>query len=126
MAFSGRNARGSEWLSKASSSGSTSGHTLVTFNLTEWITYVLDGNLPSNVTFCPNNPEEVYNDYLIVNCYDCAAALSVMSKVVGARATIIITNLSAILIMSYLLDEESVITPFIYTLELAGARVTRK
>lgn len=63
----------------------TSGHTLVTFNLTNWITYVLDGNPPSNVTFCPNNPSEVYNNYLIVNCYDCAAALSVMAKVVGCQ-----------------------------------------
>ncbi len=54
-----------------------------TFRLTNWNDYVLDRNYPANVLFCEGNSEE-YPDYLIVNCYDCAASLSIMAKILGA------------------------------------------
>jgi hypothetical protein len=53
------------------------------FNLTNWIHHVLQRNAPSNPKFCPGTPEE-YKGYWIVNCYDCAASLALMAKVVGA------------------------------------------
>jgi hypothetical protein len=53
------------------------------FHLTNWINYVLKGNAPSDPKFCFGSPEE-YKWYWIVNCYDCAASLALMSKVVGA------------------------------------------
>ena len=52
------------------------------FFLTNWIDYVIKGNPPGGVFFCQGGPEQ-YNNYLIVNCYDCAASLTVMTKVLG-------------------------------------------
>lgn len=54
-----------------------------TFNIQKWIDYVLKQNAPTNPKFCPGTSNE-YKEYLIVNCYDCAAALSLMAKLVGA------------------------------------------
>ena len=53
------------------------------FALTNWINYVLHGNAPANPNFCPGSAEE-YKNFLIVNCYDAAASLALMAKVVGA------------------------------------------
>lgn len=53
------------------------------FDLTNWIDYVLRGNAPANPVFCGGTPEQ-YKDFLIVNCYDCAASNALMSKLVGA------------------------------------------
>jgi hypothetical protein len=53
------------------------------FRLTNWINYVLQGNPPSFPLFCQGTAEE-YKNYWIVNCYDCAASLALMSQVVGA------------------------------------------
>ena len=53
------------------------------FDLTNWIDYVLRGNAPANPVFCGGSPEQ-YKDFWIVNCYDCAASNALMSKVVGA------------------------------------------
>ncbi len=53
------------------------------FNLTNWINYVLKGNPPANPIFC-NGSAEQYKDYWIVNCYDCAASSALMAKVLGA------------------------------------------
>ena len=53
------------------------------FNLTDWIDYVIRGNAPALPKFCSGGLHE-YPDFLIVNCYDCAASLGLMSKVVGA------------------------------------------
>jgi hypothetical protein len=52
------------------------------FALTNWINYVLHGNAPANPKFCPGSAEE-YKNFLIVNCYDAAASLALMAKVVG-------------------------------------------
>lgn len=57
-------------------------HTNYFLNLTNWIQYVIQGN-PPNTTFCNGTPEQ-YNDKLIVNCYDCAATVTIMSKILGA------------------------------------------
>lgn len=53
------------------------------FRLTNWIDYVLKGGAPANPVFCDTAPEQ-YRDFLIVNCYDCAASCALMAKVVGA------------------------------------------
>ena len=53
------------------------------FALTNWISYVLNGNAPPNPKFCSGSSEE-YRNFLIVNCYDAAASLALMAKVVGA------------------------------------------
>jgi hypothetical protein len=52
------------------------------FALTEWIDYVIRGNVPADPKFCPGSAEE-YPDLRIVNCNDCAASLGLMAKVVG-------------------------------------------
>lgn len=61
-----------------------SGYTTWHFELANWINFVLQGNVPQNPRFCPNSPQD-YPDKRIVNCYDCAGSLSLMSKVVGAN-----------------------------------------
>ena len=53
------------------------------FDLTNWIDYVLRGNAPATPVFCGGSAEQ-YKDFWIVNCYDCAASNALMSKVVGA------------------------------------------
>jgi hypothetical protein len=53
------------------------------FALTNWINYVLRGNAPVNPKFCGGSAEE-YRNFLIVNCYDAAASLALMAKVIGA------------------------------------------
>lgn len=53
------------------------------FQLTNWINYVLKGNAPANPIFC-NGSAEQYKNYWIVNCYDCAASSALMAKAVGA------------------------------------------
>ncbi len=53
------------------------------FDLTNWIDYVLRGNAPISPVFCGGTAEQ-YRDFWIVNCYDCAASNALMSKVVGA------------------------------------------
>src|SRR5262249_43889319 len=53
------------------------------FQLTSWIAYVLKGGAPPNPVFCDTTAEQ-YRDFLIVNCYDCAASCALMAKVVGA------------------------------------------
>ena len=53
------------------------------FQLTEWIEYVLGGQPPATPLWCSGQPEE-YRKRLIVNCYDCAAAVTIMSTVLGA------------------------------------------
>jgi hypothetical protein len=53
------------------------------FDLTNWIDYVLLGNAPANPLFCGGTSEQ-YRDFLIVNCYDCAASNALMAKVLGA------------------------------------------
>jgi hypothetical protein len=55
-----------------------------TFELTNWIDYALKGNAPNDVIFCEGTAQE-HNDFWIVNCHDCAGALTLMSKVVGAQ-----------------------------------------
>lgn len=60
--------------------GSTGG----SFKLTNWIAYVLQGAPPPSPTFCQGSGE-AYNDHWIINCYDAAASLALMGKVVGAR-----------------------------------------
>jgi len=60
--------------------GGTSG----SFNLNNWIGYVLQGAPPASQTFCQGSGE-TYNDHLIINCYDAAASLALMGKVVGAQ-----------------------------------------
>jgi len=60
--------------------GGTSG----SFNLTNWIGYVLQGAPPASPTFCQGSGE-AYNDNWIVNCYDAAASLALTGKVVGVR-----------------------------------------
>lgn len=55
------------------------------FDLTNWIEYVLRGNAPATPKFCPGTAEE-YKNFLIVNCYDCAASAALMAKVVGAES----------------------------------------
>ena len=52
------------------------------FELTEWIDYVLRGNAPATPAFCPGGLHE-YPDNRIVNCYDCAASLGIMATVLG-------------------------------------------
>jgi len=54
------------------------------FSIDNWIDYVIRGNVPDNPRFCPGTPED-YPDKWIVNCYDCAAALSFMAKILGAN-----------------------------------------
>lgn len=54
------------------------------FRLSNWIGYVLQGAPPASPTFCQGSGE-VYNDNWIVNCYDAAASLALMGKVVGVR-----------------------------------------
>jgi hypothetical protein len=56
-----------------------------TFHLSNWIEYVLRGNPPAVPVFCQGTGEE-YPRFKIVNCYDCAASLALMAKVVGAPA----------------------------------------
>jgi hypothetical protein len=58
-----------------SSSGSS-------FDLTDWIDYVLKGNAPANPIFCGSTGQQ-YKNFLIVNCYDCAASSALMAKVLG-------------------------------------------
>jgi len=53
------------------------------FQLTNWIEYVLKGGAPANPVFCDTTAEQ-YRDFLIVNCYDCAASCALMAKLVGA------------------------------------------
>jgi hypothetical protein len=53
------------------------------FQLTNWIDYVLKGNAPANPIFCNGSPEQ-YKNFWIVNCYDCAASSALMAKVLGA------------------------------------------
>jgi hypothetical protein len=53
------------------------------FDLTNWIDYVLRGNAPISPVFCGGTAEQ-YKDFWIVNCYDCAASNALMAKVVGA------------------------------------------
>ncbi|MEO8450567.1 MAG: hypothetical protein ABI647_12280 [Gemmatimonadota bacterium] len=53
------------------------------FNLTDWIDFVIRGNAPTLPKFCSGGLHE-YPDFMIVNCYDCAASLGLMSKVLGA------------------------------------------
>lgn len=53
------------------------------FHLTNWIEYALKGNAPANPVFC-NGIGEQYKNYLIVNCYDCAASAALMAKLVGS------------------------------------------
>jgi hypothetical protein len=52
------------------------------FDLTNWIDFVLRGNAPANPTFCGGTGQQ-YRDFLIVNCYDCAASSALMAKVLG-------------------------------------------
>lgn len=52
------------------------------FKLPNWINYVLDGNAPEFPIFCSGTSNE-HKDFWIVNCYDCAASLSIMAKVLG-------------------------------------------
>jgi len=59
---------------------STSGSS---FQLTNWIAYALKGGAPANPVFCDTTAEQ-YRNFLIVNCYDCAASCALMAKVVGA------------------------------------------
>jgi hypothetical protein len=59
--------------------GPTSG----SFEMTEWIGHVLQGSPPATPTCCPGSAE-IYNDNWIVNCYDAAASLALMGKVIGA------------------------------------------
>ena len=54
------------------------------FSLTQWITNVLNGTPPPAPTFCPGTAE-IYNDNWIVNCYDSAASLALMAKLIGVR-----------------------------------------
>jgi hypothetical protein len=67
----------------------TAGGKYWSFRLTKWIDYVLHGNAPNlsgdGGSFCPDT-SEVYKWFLIVNCFDCAASLSLMAKVVGVPA----------------------------------------
>jgi len=58
-------------------------HTGSSFQLTNWINYVLKGNAPAAPIFC-NGTAEQYKDSWIVNCYDCAASAALMAKLVGA------------------------------------------
>ena len=53
------------------------------FQLTNWINYVLKVNAPANPVFC-NGSAEQYKNFWIVNCYDCAASAALMAKSVGA------------------------------------------
>jgi len=59
--------------------GGTSG----SFMLMEWIDYVLKGNAPASPLWCDSAAEQ-YKRWWIVNCYDCAAALTIMSTALGA------------------------------------------
>ena len=54
------------------------------FKLTEWISNVLQQAPPATPTFCGGSAE-TYNDNWIVNCYDAAASLALMGKVIGTR-----------------------------------------
>lgn len=53
------------------------------FDLTGWIDFVLKANAPANPLFCGGTGEQ-YKNFLIVNCYDCAASSALMAKVLGA------------------------------------------
>lgn len=53
------------------------------FNLTNWINYVIKGAAPAMPVFCGGGADQ-YPDFKIVNCYDCAAALALMSQSIGA------------------------------------------
>jgi hypothetical protein len=55
------------------------------FNLTNWIDYVLRGNAPAQPLFCAGTAEE-YKHFMIVNCYDCAASSALMAKILGASS----------------------------------------
>ena len=55
------------------------------FYLTNWIDYVLGGNAPVNPKFCGGTGEE-YRNFLVINCYDCAASCALMAKVLGVAA----------------------------------------
>lgn len=54
------------------------------FEMSNWIEYVLHGNVPPEPRFCPGTSED-HPDNWIVNCYDCGGALSLMTKIVGAQ-----------------------------------------
>jgi hypothetical protein len=54
------------------------------FELENWIEFVLHSNVPETPRFCANTTED-YPDYWIINCYDAAGSLSLMSKVIGAQ-----------------------------------------
>ena len=60
--------------------GGTSG----SFHMTNWINYVLKGAPPASPTFCEGTGE-AYNGNWIINCYDAAASLALMGKVLGVR-----------------------------------------
>lgn len=60
--------------------GGTSG----SFRMTQWIANVLNGTPPAIPLFCSGTAEQ-YNNNWIINCYDAAASLALMSKAVGAR-----------------------------------------
>jgi hypothetical protein len=60
------------------------GGTTGSFNMSNWITYVLQGLPPASPTFCQGSGE-AYNNHWIINCYDAAASLALMGKAVGAR-----------------------------------------
>ena len=53
------------------------------FDLTDWIAFVLKSGAPANPIFCGGTAEQ-YKNFLIVNCYDCAASSALMAKVLGA------------------------------------------
>jgi hypothetical protein len=55
------------------------------FQLTNWINYVLKTNAPAMPVFC-NGTAEQYKNYWIVNCYDCAASAALMARLVGAES----------------------------------------
>ncbi len=63
------------------------GKSITVFDLKNWMNYVLKCNPPSNVPYLPGTKEE-YGHFRIVGCQDTAAALAVMSSVIGVRATI--------------------------------------
>ena len=58
---------------------STSGST---FDLTDWIAFVLNGGAPATPLFCGGTGEQ-YPNFLIVNCYDCAASSALMCEILG-------------------------------------------
>jgi hypothetical protein len=55
------------------------------FDVEDWMNYVLKNKAPSNPAFLPGT-QEAHKHYLIVGCQDTAAALAVMSGLLGASA----------------------------------------